>query len=57
MYFYDKHTYPSRQNIEETLTVDDLLLKIKQGLHEAKKDENMELVQTIKVELDEKNWQ
>jgi hypothetical protein len=47
LHFYDKHTYPGGQNIEENLTVDDLSTKIKQRLYDAASDENKELVRTI----------
>ena len=47
LHFYDKHTYPGGQNIEENLTVDDLSLKIKKRLYDAASVENKELVRKI----------
>ena len=45
--FYDKHTYPGGQNIEENLTVADLSAKVKQRLHDAASADNKELVEDI----------
>ncbi|MCE9539925.1 MAG: hypothetical protein K8R85_12005 [Bacteroidetes bacterium] len=47
LHFYDNHTYPGGQNIEESLTVDDLSQTIKQRLYDAAIGENKELVRTI----------
>ena len=47
LHFYDKHTYPSGQNIEETLTVDDLSAKVKQRLYDAASPANKKLVGKI----------
>ena len=46
-HFYDKHTYPGGQNIEEDLTVDDLSAKIKQRLYDAASADNKDLVGKI----------
>lgn len=47
LHFYDKHTYPGGQNIEENLTVDDLSAKIKQRLYDAASAENKQQVGEI----------
>lgn len=41
---YDNKTYPSGQNLKESLTVADLLDEVKQRLLEAASDEDKELV-------------
>lgn len=46
-HFYDKHTYPDGQNIEEHLTVDDLSKSIKERLYESSSHDNKVLVRTI----------
>ena len=46
LHFYDKHTYPGGQNLEENLTVDDLSQTIKQRLYEAATNENKDLVKS-----------
>ena len=47
LHFYDKHTYPGGQNINDNLTVDDLSAKVKQGLYDAASADNKELVGKI----------
>jgi hypothetical protein len=47
LHFYDKHTYPGRQNIEQELTVDNLSAKVKQRLYDAASADNKELVGKI----------
>lgn len=47
LHFYDKHTYPGGQNIEENLTVDDLSLKIKKRLYESASEGNKVLVKEV----------
>lgn len=47
LHYYDKHTYPGGQNIEDNLTVDDLPQSIKQRLYEASSTENKELVKSV----------
>lgn len=51
LHFYDKHTYPGGQNIEEILTADNLSKEVKQRLLEAANDENKDLViKLLKIE-------
>ena len=47
LHFYDKHTYPGGQNINDNLTVDDLSTKVKQRLYDDASAENKELVAEI----------
>jgi hypothetical protein len=47
LHFYDKHTYPGGQNIEENLTVEDLSAQVKQRLHDAASADNKVLVGEI----------
>ena len=47
LHFYDKHTYPGGQNIEENLTVDDLSVKVKQRLYDAASVDDKKLVGQI----------
>jgi len=47
LHFYDKHTYPGGQNIEQHLSVDDLSAKVKQRLYDAASADKKELVRKI----------
>ncbi len=47
LHFYDKHTYPGGQNINDNLTVDDLSTKVKKRLYDDASAENKELVAEI----------
>lgn len=44
---YDKHTYPSGQNLKATLKAEDLSQSIKERLYNAASDDNKDLVRKI----------
>ncbi len=47
LHFYDKHTYPGGQNIEDNLIVDNLSLEVRQRLYDAATPDKKELVGEI----------